>query len=390
MSLNTSILALFEQLGLLDAVMGISKLHTEVNLFDTGRSSLGTMGAQGCKEAAGNNSIAFARPDFYCILLSKIPSEKIKLNKQVVHIENGQSEVVIRCSDDSIYRGDILVGADGAYSSVRQRLYQQLSSEQKLPLSDSDQMVNGYICIVGVTDAQRQDKYPELRDARSHFRQTIDNDNSSWHVATLPGNRIGWGISSHFTFATNDQRFQNTEWNPESNEAILKRYRDSPSNFGNTMGDIIDATPKTVISTVYLEEKLYETWHYERTVLIGDGAIHAMQDAVILSNCIDSMSGNTRLENIQAAFRSYKDQRYPRAKTDIANSMFISRIMTSQQWSDRLMRKLVFQYLPTWATTSKTAPYRPQAVFLPLIGGRGSESFQKSSKNHEQQNAVAI
>lgn len=40
-----------------------------------------------------------------------------------------------------------------------------------------------------------------------------------------------------------------------------------------TMGDLIDATPKEVISQVYLEDMLFETWNYGRAVLIGDGRL---------------------------------------------------------------------------------------------------------------------
>ncbi|KAF9415988.1 hypothetical protein BGZ76_004724, partial [Entomortierella beljakovae] len=394
MSLNTSILPLFEQLGILEAVKCVSKLYTEINLYDTQRNSLGSISAMGCREVNGYNSIVLSRPDFYCILLSMIPSDKIKLNKRIVRIENKQKEAILHCSDNSIYYGNIIVGADGAYSTVRQDIYQQLAREQKLPASDAEEMKTGYICIVGVTDAQRQEKYPGLRGSKSQFRQTLDNDTSSWHVATLPGNRLGWGISSQFTFnsGSNDQRFQNSEWNPESNEAVLKRYRDSPNNYGSTMGELIDATPKSAISTVYLEERLFETWYHGRTVLIGDachkmlpqsgqGAINAMQDAVVLSNCIYSMNSTT-MEGLQAVFRSYKEQRYTRAKNDIADSMFKSRLMTSQQWSDRLMRKLMFQYLPTWATTSSIPKYQPQAVFLPSI-------IEKESKQQGIAYAIA-
>lgn len=38
-----------------------------------------------------------------------------------------------------------------------------------------------------------------------------------------------------------------------------------------TMGDLYDLTPKEFISKVGLEEKVFETWHHGRTVLLGDG-----------------------------------------------------------------------------------------------------------------------
>lgn len=38
-----------------------------------------------------------------------------------------------------------------------------------------------------------------------------------------------------------------------------------------TMGDLIDWTPKDLITKVMLEEKVFETWYDGRVVLIGDG-----------------------------------------------------------------------------------------------------------------------
>ncbi|KAG0350450.1 hypothetical protein BGX24_008144, partial [Mortierella sp. AD032] len=37
-----------------------------------------------------------------------------------------------------------------------------------------------------------------------------------------------------------------------------------------TLGDLYDLTPKELISKVMLEEKVFETWHHGRAVLLGD------------------------------------------------------------------------------------------------------------------------
>ncbi len=37
-----------------------------------------------------------------------------------------------------------------------------------------------------------------------------------------------------------------------------------------TMGVLIDNTPKELISKVMLEEKVFDTWFADRTVLLGD------------------------------------------------------------------------------------------------------------------------
>lgn len=56
---------------------------------------------------------------------------------------------------------------------------------------------------------------------------------------------------------------------------MIKEVRDFRIPFGNnTLGDLIDATPRECICRVFLEDKLFETWNEGRTVLIGDGKLY--------------------------------------------------------------------------------------------------------------------
>jgi hypothetical protein len=64
---------------------------------------------------------------------------------------------------------------------------------------------------------------------------------------------------------------RNSEWSAKSSEPILEKLKNYPCPMGGTMGEIFDATPEEHISRVFIEEKLFETWHHGRAVLIGDG-----------------------------------------------------------------------------------------------------------------------
>lgn len=68
--------------------------------------------------------------------------------------------VMIRCADGTTYHGDILVGADGAYSGVRQHLYKTLHEQNALPPSDAKDLSKGYICMVGTTDPMDPENTP--------------------------------------------------------------------------------------------------------------------------------------------------------------------------------------------------------------------------------------
>ncbi|KAG0098656.1 hypothetical protein BGZ93_010793 [Podila epicladia] len=107
--------------------------------------------------------------------------------------------------------------------------------------------------------------------------------------------------------------FRNSEWGPEAAEQMCKDVKDIPFKGGNgnlTLGDLIELSPKHLISKVVYEEKIFKTWFHERTVLIGDsihkmhvaggmGAASAIQDAVTLANWINVLPGNASLEDIK-------------------------------------------------------------------------------------------
>ncbi|KAF9201622.1 hypothetical protein BGZ49_008144, partial [Haplosporangium sp. Z 27] len=239
----------------------------------------------------------------------------------------GHSEygALIRCSDGSSYEGDILIGADGAYSAVRHGLYDRLQKDGQLPKSDTESLNVGYTCLVGTSSPLDPEKYPVLKDDFSHF-----------------GIVIADGKPHSMGSGEKDTAFRCSEWGPEAVEASLAGLTDYKLPFGGTLGEIIRSTPKEVISNVYLEEKLFETWTCGRVALIGDachkmlpsagqGAVNAMQDAVILANCIYELA-STSHSDIVAALRDFKKQRYPYAKLQVENSAMAGKLLYGQTW----------------------------------------------------------
>ncbi|KAF9400185.1 hypothetical protein BGX21_004830 [Mortierella sp. AD011] len=291
------------------------------------------------------------------------------MGKKVLRTMEHDKKVTVYCSDNTIYKCSILVGADGAYSAVRQNIYQQLVEKDSLPPGDNEAFSIGYITMVGVSSPTDHEKYPELRDdSRAYFRLVIGENNDS-----LPEDKA------------KEQHFTNSEWEPESVEAMLKVFQDFPCAFGGTMKDIFDATPKELISKVFLEEKLFQTWYHGRSVLIGDachkflpgagqGAVMAMKDAVVLANCLYNMK-DVSDESIETAFANYYRQRYFEANAVLKSGVIYSKIMFGHKWIDRLLRKIVFNCLPGWLRMKEVnngLANRPQINWLPLVENRGS------------------
>src|SRR5690606_10875221 len=99
----------------------------------------------------GYDRLVFARSDLQKLLLSRIPPEKILMSKKVVSMIQDEDGVAVRCQDKSVYVADILVGADGTHSAVRQSLYRRMKQDSKLPEADMRLMSKGYVCLLGKT-----------------------------------------------------------------------------------------------------------------------------------------------------------------------------------------------------------------------------------------------
>ncbi|KAG0277548.1 hypothetical protein BGZ95_005750 [Linnemannia exigua] len=376
MSINANILPVFEQLGLMEEVENISLRNRWSGIYNSKMKQIAKIGMEDYKGCTGYDFLVFSRPEFCDVLLRQIPKDRISFNKRILKMRKCIDGTRIYCSDNSIYEGDIVIGADGAYSSVRHNMHKMMENDGLRILKDNSDMPMPYLCMVGTTNPLNPEKYPQLKDPLTHLHHVVGDAVFSWTVITIPRNRFCWSVMAQIKNQgeAKEQRFRNSEWGPEANNALIEQVKDFPITFGGTLGDMISATPKERVSKVMLEEKLFDTWHYGSVVLIGDGAMNAMQDAVVLVNCLYDLL-DCSPESITAAFEDYKSQRYSHAKKQVAYSKLNAKVSSGQTFAERAIRHLVLNYIPASVKAkqfSKAAAYRPQIAFLPQIRDKGS------------------
>ncbi|KAF8955866.1 hypothetical protein BGZ46_002523 [Entomortierella lignicola] len=386
MTLGTNILSVFEQLGLIKELEEISLYCPSIDIYNDETKLLGSINLSGHKAVAGYDNFMFPRPKLFELLMRKIPASKVSLGKKVLRTEEKEGKVIIHCSDGSSYVGDILVGSDGAYSGVRQSLYRRLLDKGLLPKEDQENLAVGYVSMVGVAEGLDPEKFTDLKDNYSHFYKVVGKDTKGFSVATIPGKRIGWLLTVQLSEEeAKVQQFRNSEWGPEANEAMLKDFEDMLCPWGRPIKEVFDATPKDLMSKVFLEEKLFTTWYHGRTVLLGDachkmlpsagqGAVNAIQDAVVLANCIYNLTDISET-GLTEAFKDYYNQRFARSGEQIKRSATMSSVLMGQTLKQKVVRHVFLKYLPEWATQrsfEKTFQYRPQIAWLPLAENRGT------------------
>ncbi|KAF9896715.1 hypothetical protein BX616_006890, partial [Lobosporangium transversale] len=273
MGFGANILPVFEQLGILEEMLAISQPAKALDMLDTEFKFMSGIDFSNYKELTGYPTIMFTRPEFHALLYSHIPKEKVVFSKRVLSLEQNEIGVMLRMADGSTYHGDIVVGADGAYSGVRQGLYKHLDRKGFLPASDREELKMGHLCMVGTTDSLDPEKFPTVTNGTAHFQRIINSGAPfTWHTVNMRENRLCWGVTMQLdsSRASKDTRFRNSEWTSDADGSIMGKVFTSKSPGGGTVQDLIDSTPKEKISNVFLEEKLFETWYHGRTVLIGD------------------------------------------------------------------------------------------------------------------------
>ncbi|KAG0074940.1 hypothetical protein BGZ90_010342 [Linnemannia elongata] len=373
MAIGGTLLGLFAQLGIFDEFVSLAKWFTQSSILNEAGETIVSTNYLPVQELTGYQGYIVARPRLYSLLIKQIPSHKIHFGKRILTVteDKDDDKVHIQAADGTTYQGDILVGADGAYSAIRKRIYEKLKTEGTLPKADQEDLPFSCTCLVGQTDVLDVEEFPELKD-----------DNR----------------------AAQEQRFRNSdnsEWGPFAAQSMCDETRGFPISIGTgkmTLGDLYERTPKELISKVMLEEKIFRTWHSGRTVLLGDachkvhpaggqGAVTAMHDAVALANLIYALP-STKLSDIQQAFTEYQAERLPLVTEAFNGSRALAKGM--EKGLGGVIALWITRHIPQWLWKifwTKRVKCRPQVAFLKEVESKGT-SPPMVSFSHEKARAV--
>ncbi|GJJ67788.1 hypothetical protein EMPS_00134 [Entomortierella parvispora] len=382
LSLSGQATYLFRQLGIFEEFENKTLLHEELRSYDGGCNLTSRLDLMPGVPMTGAEWRIVSRPVLYDIIYNKIPKEKIHLNKRVVSILNEDDGARVDCTDGSTFAGDIIVGADGAYSPVRQGLFQWLKKNNKLPSSDDVSMPYNCVCLVGQTEELDPEEFPDIGKSSCSF-ESLSNIGSpyTWATFTTKQRTLCWMAIEHLNESSRKEHdiFRDSDWGPEAAEAMAQTVRDFPivngGKPGTTLGHLIDKTNKDLISKVVLEEKVFKTWYGGRTVLLGDachklnpaggaGALTAIHDAICLANWINVLP-SLAVKDLESTFQEYYNERYPLAKVAYRASAALAK--GHQNNTAGAIARYLRLHMPKWLWAlylKRMTVYRPQASFL--------------------------
>ncbi|KFH72180.1 hypothetical protein MVEG_02471 [Podila verticillata NRRL 6337] len=162
-----------QQLDMPEEFKRIGKPTKGLEVFNDNRETLFCQGSGNRLTYCDAKEYLVARPDLYDLFLRQVPKENILMGKRVFNFEQSDFGVMIRCNDNKTHHGNILVGADGAHSVVRQHLFKVLKHKNLLPLSDEGELPFSCACLVGQTEVLDLENFSSLKLPHSKFNSVL-------------------------------------------------------------------------------------------------------------------------------------------------------------------------------------------------------------------------
>ncbi|KXJ86611.1 hypothetical protein Micbo1qcDRAFT_140239 [Microdochium bolleyi] len=271
------------------------------------------------------------------------------------YTEHGDRVEVITDAGETIV-GDMLIGADGVHSAVRQHMAEQLATFDR---ATSDALLAGfesrYHCIFATSTNANASGKPFLADATAH---NVYYPGFSGVAATGVPGLVFW-----FLFVRSDQVTRTPSrlrFTDEDAEDAIDRYGDYQLGPGYTFRDLWEARVKAAM--VPLEEGVLPTkWNSGgRVVLLGDsvhkatinpglGGNLAVEGVVNLVNPLVAAlraAGSAGEKGLSGAdlrdvFAMYEKEQRPRANKIVKLSGYITRFEAMETWWLRLLRWLM-------------------------------------------------
>ncbi|KAJ6020696.1 hypothetical protein N7540_006200 [Penicillium herquei] len=196
----------------------------------------------------------FHRGHLHSALLEHVPRQSIHLGKKIIHAEIADNGVSLHFEDGTKAYGDILIGADGIKSRVRQSFV----PEYKLRFS-------GKIFMRSTFDASLvEDKIPDLPADSLHWWGPNDNFFAS---------RLGKGqfttVGAYSDPRTTEELEKSIDWDQKGDVKFLReRYKD----WNPLIRALTEATPYTNLYPNFAGDSLPKWVFGSRVTFVGDAA----------------------------------------------------------------------------------------------------------------------
>jgi len=240
----------------------------------------------------------FYRPELLEVLASGVPSDIIHLGHRCTGVGSRADQVELAFENGRVETADLVVGADGIHSVVREQLF-----GPDAPRFSGHVAYRGLVPYERVADLDLEPTMTAWLGPHRHFvHYAIGQDSRFLNFAAAVPAEIGSKESWSATGRIEDALLEFAGWHPQI--AQILRAADGTNRWG-----LFDRDP-------------LEHWFAGRVVLLGDaahamlpymaqGAVQSVEDAFVLARCLEGVDGSDGA-GLHTALRRYQGLRQPR------------------------------------------------------------------------------
>lgn len=322
LALAANAMKAFKRLNIMDEIKKRGQLTTRFDILNRNGKIITKSDSTKLSLEHSIDNYAIHRADLLSILLSKIDTDKIFLNKKSVGFERNKEKVIVKFEDGTTHETKCLVVAEGIHSPIRQAI-----------LPNSKPRYAGYTCWRGVINN------PNLK---------IKNSSETWGkgkrfgIVPIGDNKVYWFVCINAP--------QNSKKHKDYTIEDLKREFNA---FHAPITTILSNTKSSeMIWSDIIDLKPINNFAFDNILLIGDaahattpnmgqGACQAIEDAIILAN---EMEKSTKPS---VAFKTFEKKRIKRTHKIVNKSLFIGKIGQLENGLLIALRNFVFSIMPS-------------------------------------------
>jgi salicylate hydroxylase len=269
--------------------------------WDSGETVLQTPLMPRAKEEFGAGYYHAHRRDLIASLTQRLDRTKLKLGTRIIGVGQDRDHVWADCADGARLEGDVLIGADGIHSMVREKIFRPDTPRR-----------SGYVAWRGVIAAE---KVANLAIPVSSY-VVMGPHLSFVFYYVAGGQELNWLALGQ----TEDEKRES--WSQTASKAEVLAAFDG---WYDVPKAIIDATDAPFVTALHDRVPL-DQWVDNRIAVMGDaahamlpyhaqGAVQSIEDAWVLGRLLQDNK-----DNAQHALRQFQDLRFDRANRMVQHS----------------------------------------------------------------------
>lgn len=318
--LANNAMQVYEKLGLRKEIEENGNPISSMNITKPNLKSLSKIDLTYFEQKHKTKNIAIHRGTLQQILIDKLKSTEINLNHKLASIVEKTNGYNLKFENGEQIQSSTILGADGLNSIVRQNIFPKNS------IRNANQ-----ICWRGITECELPIKFRnELNEA--------------------------WGKAERFGFVQIEKGkvywYALKSFKKNKNEFSINDLEQYFGDYNLVIKDIIKSTKKEHINIAEISDlKPTNIWFKENVCLIGDsahattpnmgqGACQAIEDAFVLSECLNKY-------DITKAFSEYQKLRLPKAHQVVKASWLVGKMAHLKNPILIVLRNQMLRLLPS-------------------------------------------